>query len=93
MDSTFEVIVSSPLGDLPGKAVVNLEGKKLCGMLNLLAHDNPFTGTLDGETLAFSGDLKTPVGSMAYTVIGTLKDGKIDAVAKTKIGELKIRSR
>ena len=93
MNSTYEVIVSSPLGDLPGKAVVDLDGKSLRGKLNLMGHDNPFTGTLDGEALAFSGSLKTPIGGMAYTVTGTLTAGKIDAVAKTKIGDLKIRSK
>ena len=58
-----------------------------------MGHDNPFTGALDGEALAFSGSLKTPIGGMAYTVTGTLTAGKIDAVAKTKIGDLKIRSK
>jgi hypothetical protein len=30
---------------------------------------------------------------MAYTVTGTLIEGKIEAVAKTKMGDLLIRSR
>ncbi len=33
------------------------------------------------------------MGAMPYTVTGTLIDGKIDAVAKTKLGDLAIRSR
>jgi hypothetical protein len=37
--------------------------------------------------------MKTPVGSMPYTVVGTLIEGKIEAVAKTKMGGLSIRSK
>ncbi len=94
LNHTFDVVVSSPMGELPGKVVVNVDGTALSGNLSLLNHDNPFSGGSfkDGK-VAFKGELKTPVGSMAYAVTGTLVDGKIEAVAKTKMGELKIRSK
>lgn len=93
MDSTYEVLVSSPMGELPGKAVLDVDGKSLRGVLTLLGHDNPFKGTIEDGNLAFAGDLKTPIGAMPYTVTGTLKGGRIEAVAKTKLGNLAIKSK
>jgi predicted TIM-barrel fold metal-dependent hydrolase len=93
-DNTYEVIVATPMGELPGQAVLIIEGNSLSGTLSLLNHDNPFSGgSLEDGKVTFDGKLKTPMGNMAYTVTGTLLDGKIEAVAKTKIGELLIRSK
>jgi hypothetical protein len=93
-DNTYEVVVSTPMGELPGRAVLNIDGNSLSGTLSLLNHDNEFSGgSIEDGKVTFKGDLKTPVGSMAYTVMGTLAEGKIEAVAKTKMGELLIRSR
>ncbi len=50
MDHTYEVMVSTPMGDLPGKAVLNIAGNALNGMLSLLDHDNPFSGGRFGRT-------------------------------------------
>jgi hypothetical protein len=94
MNQTYEVVVSTPMGELPGKAVVNIDGNSVSGVLSLLNHDNPFSGgSIEDGKVAFRGDLRTPLGKMAYTVTGTLLGGRIDAVAKTKMGELVIRSK
>lgn len=94
IDSTYEVLVSSPMGELPGKVRINIDGTSLSGVMSLLNNDNPFTGgTIENGRVTFSGELKTPVGKMAYDVTGTFIDGKIKAVAKTKMGNLEIRSK
>jgi hypothetical protein len=94
LDNTYEIVVSTPMGELPGKAVLNIDGNSLSGMLSLLNHDNPFAGgSIEDGRIAFQGEMKTPVGSMPYTVVGILLKGKIEAVAKTKMGELSIRSK
>lgn len=93
-DNTYEVIISTPMGELPGKAFLNIEGNSLSGRLSLLNHDNLFSGgSIEDGKVSFKGELKTPVGRMPYTVTGTLMEGKIEAVAKTKMGELLIRSK
>lgn len=93
-DLSYEVLVSSPMGEFPGKVRLNIEGTALSGVLSLLNNDNPFSGGIitDGK-VAFSGDLKTPMGKMPYSVAGTFIDGIIDAVAKTKMGDLAIKSK
>ena len=51
-------------------------------------------GTIDeAGNVSFSGDLHTPLGKMPYTITGTFIDGVIQATAKTKLGDLKIRSK
>ncbi len=92
--NTFDVMVSTPMGELPGRAVLNINGSSLSGMLSLLNHNNSFSGgSIEDGKLAFMGDLRTPIGNMPYTVTGTLIEGKIEAIAKTKMGELLIRSK
>ncbi|MFZ6028161.1 MAG: amidohydrolase family protein [Chloroflexota bacterium] len=94
LDSVYDVVISTPMGELPGKAVMNVDGNSLSGSLFLLNHDNPFSGgsSEDGK-VTFKGELQTPMGKMTYSVTGTLMEGKIEAVAKTKMGELLIRSK
>lgn len=94
LNNAYEVVVSTPMGELPGQAVLNIDGSALSGTLSLLNHDNPFSGgSIDDGRVAFQGELKTPLGDVAYAVTGTLLAGRIEAVAKTKMGELLIRSR
>ena len=47
-DNAFDIVVSSPMGDLDGKVVLKIEGEKLSGTLSLLGKDNLFTnGTIN----------------------------------------------
>lgn len=82
------------MGEQPGKIRFVIDGTTLSGVLTILDKDNAFSGgTIDNGGLSFSGDLKTPMRNISYTVSGTFVDGKIDVIAKTKMGELSIRSR
>lgn len=91
----YEVVISTPMGDMPGKVTLNIDGTALSGSFAFMGNDNAFAGgTIDENgNVAFKGDLKIPIGKMSYAVTGTLKDGIIDAVAKTKMGDLTIRSK
>lgn len=47
------------MGELPGKAVLNINGNSLSGMLSLLNHDNPFSGeSIDDGKVVFKEELK-----------------------------------
>ncbi len=93
--NTYDVILSMPMGDIPGRVVLNIEGTSVSGSLSFMGSDNAFSGgTIDqAGNVSFKGDLKTPIGKMAYAVTGTFIDGVINAIAKTKMGDLAIRSR
>lgn len=94
LDSTHEILVATPMGELQGKVCLNIDGTALNGVLSLMNNDNTFSGgSINDGRVAFAGNLKTPMGKMPYTVTGTFIGGKIDAVAKTKMGDLAIKSK
>lgn len=81
----YDVSISTPMGDMDGKVNLNIDGNALSGTIFFMKNEN--------GNISFKGDLKTPVGKIAYTIDGTFVDGKIDAVAKTKMGDLAIKSK
>jgi len=47
------------MGELPGKAILNINGNSLSGMLSLLNHDNSFSGeSIDDGKIVFKDELK-----------------------------------
>lgn len=91
----YKVSIETPMGAMDSTVVAVIDGTSLSGMISFMGKDNDFTGgTIDEHgKLSFTGALKTPIGKMDYTITGTLVDGIIDAVAKTKMGDLKIKSK
>lgn len=91
----YRVSIETPMGAMDGKVVANIDGASLSGTIRFMGKDNAFTGGSIDESgnLFFQGTLKTPMGGMNYAITGTLAGGVIDAVAKTKMGDLKIRSK
>ena len=91
----YKVSIETPMGAMDSTVVAVIDGTSLSGMISFMGKDNDFTGgTIDENgNLSFTGALKTPIGKMDYTITGTLVDGVIDAVAKTKMGNLKIKSK
>ena len=91
----YDVVFSTPMGNMEGKAVLHVDGTSLSGTLVFMGSENKFeNGTIDeaGNTV-FKGELKTKIGKIAYTVTGTLVDGVINATAKTKMGDISIQSK
>jgi uncharacterized protein len=48
-------------------------------------------GSFEDGKVTFKGELKTTIGMLPSTITGTLIDGKIEAVAKNRLGEVMIR--
>lgn len=94
-NNDYEVLISTPMGDMPGKVVLNIDETSLSGTISFMKNENTFTGgTIDAYgNVFFKGDLKTPMGKMPYTITGSLNNGIINAVAKTKMGDLTIKSK
>lgn len=94
-DNQHDVVISTPMGDMDGKVTLNIEGNQLSGTIFFMKNENQFSGGTIDETgkISFQGDLKTPIGKMDYTITGTLIDGKVHALAKTKMGDLAIESK
>ena len=93
--NSYEVVITSPVGDIDGTVTLNIDGAKLSGSLTAMGKSGKFeNGTVNADgSFECSGILESPMGKMQYTLTGTLSEGKVNAVAKTKMGELKITSK
>lgn len=93
--NSYEVVITSPVGDIDGTVTLNIDGAKLSGSLTAMGKSGEFeNGTVNADgSFECSGILESPMGKMQYTLTGTLREGKVNAVAKTKMGELKITSK
>ena len=87
INGTYEVKMKTPMGLKKGELVLNQYGNVLTGTMVILGKETPIeNGETDGEHIRFSGELKTPVGKVAFDCVGTIKDGALNAEAKTKKG-------
>ena len=95
MNNEYPVTLATPMGSIEGKMTLNIDGTTLSGSLTAMGKGGAFqNGTIDAAgNLSLSGEIKAPMGTAAYQMTGTFVDGKIDAVAKTKMGDIKIQSR
>lgn len=93
--NTLDVDLSTPMGNIDGKMTLNIDGTTLTGSLTAMGKDGDFSGgTIDAEgNISLRGTIKAPMGSMNYTMTGTFRDGKQDAVATTKMGNITIQSK
>lgn len=95
MNNEYPVTLSTPMGSIDGKMTLNIDGTNLSGSLMAMGKGGEFkNGTIDADgNFSLSGEIKAPVGAVAYQMTGTFADGKINAVAKTKMGDIKIQSK
>ena len=93
--NTMDVDLSTPMGNIDGKMTLNTDGTTLTGSLTAMGKSGDFSGgMIDAEgNISLSGTIKAPMGSVNYTMTGTFRDGKLDAVAKTKMGNITIKSK
>lgn len=92
---TMDVDLSTPMGNVDGRMTLNIDGTALTGSLTAMGKSGDFSGgTIDAEgNLSLNGMVKMPMGSMSYTLTGTFRDGRLDAAAKTRMGNITIRSK
>lgn len=89
VDGTYAITIKTPMGLKKGELTLSGKDGVLTGKISALGKDNEITpGTYDNDQFAFSGELKTAVGKLAYELNGTVDGDTLSAVAKTKKGEL-----
>lgn len=93
--NTMDVDLSTPMGNVDGRMTLNIDGTTLTGSLTAMGKGGDFSGgTIDAEgNISLSGTIKAPMGSVNYTMTGTFRDGRLDAAAKTRMGNITIRSK
>lgn len=92
MDGTYNVSISTPIGQQNGTInLVNKEGV-LSGYIRALGNNNPIrNGKANLNSFEFEGTIKTVFSNIDFIASGTIVDDLLQATAKTRYGIIQIR--
>ena len=79
-DGTWEVSITTPMGEQKANVTVNTEGGKLSGKMEGAMVSKEFEGTVDGNNLAWEIDITNPMPitlKIAVTVDGDSMTGTV----------------
>ena len=75
---TFQVTLQVPIGERRGNLWWETQGESLHGILNIMGHENPFSGRLTaGHLVELEGNIVTLMRSISYRARGNLQDGRL----------------
>lgn len=78
METRYQIMLDSPLGQRSGTLTLREEGGQVCGTLSLLGTDNPVEGTRDGSQLRLRHLLRTRVSRLeCTTTLCSSEDGTL----------------
>lgn len=86
IDGTYNVAAKTPLGKKAGTLVLVTSGEACDADLTIAGKTKHLTGTLDGETVTFTGSvhLPFPIGNVNYTLSGTVTGDVLSGTCRTK---------
>lgn len=77
-EKIYRVFMSTPLGKKYGALAASIVGSDLSGHLDILAHSEPFEGTIDSTgNCVISGVFITLMHRVPYKATGTLSDSSV----------------
>lgn len=90
IDGTYDLLISTPLGDKRGRATLATSGDALSVDLKVAGFPSlKGSGMVSGNAFRSEGRLKIPiVGAFDYAVEGTVVEGLLEAVCHTSKGDL-----
>ena len=86
LDGTYNVKAKTPLGKKNGTLVLVTEENTCKAELHIASKTAHLEGTIEGETVAFDGEVKLPfpLGKVKYTLVGTVEGDTLHGTCKTK---------
>jgi hypothetical protein len=76
VDGTYNIEINTPIGKQQGKLTLKEEGDKLTGRVEASLGEKNFTGTVNGNNIAWSMEFSSPMGKMKLDFKGTIS-GKV----------------
>jgi hypothetical protein len=83
VDGTYHVEINTPIGKQEGKLILKEEGAKLTGRVEASVGQKDFTGTVNGNDVAWSVEVSSPLGKMKLDFKGTVSGSAISGEVKT----------
>jgi hypothetical protein len=88
IDGTYQVTVKTPLGKQKGKLNIASSGNTFSGSLETGSGATHFSGGLiDGDTLRWQAETKTPMGAFEVSYTATIDGSRITGEASTPMGK------
>ena len=86
IDGTYDVKAKTPLGKKKGTLILTTNGETCEADLTIAGKTKHLTGTLEGETVTFTGSvhLPFPLGNVEYTLSGTVTEDTLSGTCRTK---------
>jgi hypothetical protein len=84
IDGKYNVEVDTPMGKFPCKLTLKASGEVLTGTIETQLGSQPLTGTVSGENVAFSTEMKSPMGNIKLDVTCQIKG--VDVSGQVKAG-------
>jgi hypothetical protein len=83
VDGTYLVEINTPIGKQEGKLILKAEGARLTGRVEASLGQKDFTGTVNGNDVAWTVEISTPLGKMKLDFKGTVNGSAISGEVKT----------
>ncbi len=83
IDGTYKIEIDTPMGKQEATLTLKTDGGKLSGSAESMMGKNDFTGTVNGDALAWTMDINSPMGEMKLEYTAKVTG---DAIA----GEVKV---
>lgn len=78
VDGTYDIEVDSPMGKMGARVTLETDGSKLKGTVESQMGTQPFeNGTVDGDKIAWSMEVSSPMGTMELAYSGTVSGDEI----------------
>ncbi|MGD8896987.1 MAG: hypothetical protein PVJ73_13200 [Acidobacteriota bacterium] len=94
VEGTYQVKVTTPVGEQEGTLTLAVEGHSLCGSLTNPNGSSDFTGgEVKGNEVRFTTKIKTPMGRLKGRVSGRVDGDTFTGMAKLPLGSAQIEGR
>jgi hypothetical protein len=82
IDGTYKIEIETPIGKQEATLTLKTAGDKLSGTAESMMGKNEFTGTVKGDTLAWTMDIRSPMGEMKLEYTGKVTGDDIAGEVK-----------
>jgi hypothetical protein len=82
IDGTYKIEIDSPMGKQEATLTLKTDGDKLTGTDESFFGKHAFTGTVKGDTVTWTSDVSTPMGSIKLEYTGKVSGDDISGEVK-----------